>query len=283
MIKGYKVFKPDWKCRDKQYTCPGEFEEKVTPRVCVSGMHFCINPADCFRYYDFHPDFHVCEVEAYGDIDQGDNKICTNKLRVIRELSWEEVLRLVNTGKACTGNRNTGFCNTGDWNTGNRNTGNCNTGDWNTGNRNTGNCNTGNRNTGNRNTGFCNTGDWNTGDWNAASFSSGCFCTGDQRILMFDKPSEWTLRDWRHSDARRLMNNIQKDVVEWVWKDFMSDEEKAAHLEHETTGGYLKVLDESECAQIWWDGLSQQDRQTIMDLPNFDAEIFRKCTGVRNV
>ena len=238
MIKGYKVFKPDWKCRDKQYTCPGEFEEKVTPRVCVSGMHFCINPADCFRYYDFHPDFHVCEVEAYGDIDQGDNKICTNKLRVIRELSWEEVLRLVNTGKACTGNRNTGFCNTGDW---------------------------------------------NTGDWNAASFSSGCFCTGDQRILMFDKPSEWTLRDWRHSDARRLMNNIQKDVVEWVWKDFMSDEEKAAHLEHETTGGYLKVLDESECAQIWWDGLSQQDRQTIMDLPNFDAEIFRKCTGVRNV
>ena len=31
----------------------------------------------------------------------------------------------------------------------------------------------------------------------------------------------------------------------------MTDEEKAGHPTHETTGGYLKVLDESECAQFW--------------------------------
>ena len=43
----------------------------------------------------------------------------------------------------------------------------------------------------------------------------------------------------------------------------------------------LKVLDESECAQVWWDGLDQTHRQIIMDLPNFDAEIFRKCTGIK--
>ena len=236
MTKGYKVFNPDWTCRNKQYTCPGEFEEDITPVECESGMHFCENPADCFRYYDFNPENHVCEVEAYGDIDRGANKVCTNKLRVIREIPWDEVLRLVNTGKDCTGL-----------------------------------CNTGNRNTGN----------WNTGDWNAASFSSGCFCTGDQKILMFNKPSEWTLRDWWCSDARTLMNNIQKNVVEWVYTENMSEEEKEKHPEHQTTGGYLKVLDESECAQIWWDGLDQAHRQIIMDLPNFDAEIFRKCTGIK--
>ena len=287
MIKGYKVFNPDWTCRNKQYTCPGEFEEDVTPVECESGMHFCEDPADCFRYYTFDPENHVCEVEAYGDIDRGVNKVCTNKLRVIREIPWDEVLRLVNTGKDCTGlcntgNCNTGNCNTGDCNTGNRNTGDWNTGDCNTGNCNTGDCNTGNRNTGNRNTGNRNTGNRNTGDWNAASFSSGCFCTGDQKILMFDKPSEWTLRDWWKSDARGLMNNIQKNVVEWVYKENMSEEEKEKHPEHKTTGGYLKVLDESECAQIWWDGLDQEHRQVIMDLPNFDAEIFRKCTGIKD-
>ena len=77
------------------------------------------------------------------------------------------------------------------------------------------------------------------------------------------------------------MNNIQKNVVEWVYTENMSEEEKEKHPEHKTTGGYLKVLDESECAQVWWDGLDHTHRQIIMDLPNFDAEIFRKCTGIK--
>jgi hypothetical protein len=60
----------------------------------------------------------------------------------------------------------------------------------------------------------------------------------------------------------------------------MTDAEKVAHPEHETTGGYLKKLDESECAQNWWDSLSERDRSVIKALPNFDAEIFKKCTGI---
>lgn len=31
-VKGFKVFKPDWTCRDKQYTCPGEFKEDGNSR-----------------------------------------------------------------------------------------------------------------------------------------------------------------------------------------------------------------------------------------------------------
>lgn len=31
VVRGYKVFNPDWKCRDKQYTCPGKFKEDVEP------------------------------------------------------------------------------------------------------------------------------------------------------------------------------------------------------------------------------------------------------------
>ena len=265
-MRGYKVFKPDWTCRYKKYTCPGEFEEDVEPIECEQGMHFCEKLADCFGYYDFNPDNHVCEVEAYGNVAQGDDKCCTNKLRIIREIPWDEVQRIVNMGKDCTGLCNTGNCNTGDWNTGNRNTG-----DW----------NTGDRNTGNRNTGDCNTGDWNTGDWNAASFSSGCFCTEEPRILMFDEPSDMTYRDWINSRARYLLNTIPKRVVEWIYSSDMTDEEKAQHPEYETTGGYLKVLDESECAQVWWDGLGENDRDFIRSIPNFNAKKFEKCTGIK--
>ena len=97
---------------------------------------------------------------------------------------------------------------------------------------------------------------------------------------MFNKPSNWTLKDWVSSDARYYLNQIPKNVVKWVYSSDMTDEEKAAHPEHETTGGYLKVLDESECAQIWWDGVSENVKNTIKSLPNFDAEVFKRCTGI---
>lgn len=131
-VKGYKVFNSDWTCRGKQYSCPGTFEEFVSPSVCNVGMHFCKNAADCFRYYDFDPNNHVAEVIAHGTVAEDGNKCATDKLEIVREIPWAEVLEIVNTGKACTGRCNSGNCNSGDWNSGNRNSGNYNSGDWNT-------------------------------------------------------------------------------------------------------------------------------------------------------
>ena len=265
VVHGFKVFRPDWTCspngNTKQYTCPGKFEEEGELDVCGHGMHFCQTAADCFNYYSFNSENKVAEVIAYGDVRTDGDKSCTDKLEIVREIPWDEVLRIVNIGKNCTGR-----CNTGDWNTGD-----CNTGD----------CNTGNRNTGNRNTGDCNTGDWNTGDWNKSSFNTGCFNTEEQKIMLFNKPSDMTYSEWLGSDARYLLNQIPKDVVEWVYEENMTDEEKAAHPTYETTGGYLKVLDESECGQLWWGSLSDRRKEIIKAIPNFDAEIFFQCTGVR--
>ena len=262
-IKGYKVFNSDWTCRGFQYEVGKIFEEDVIPSCCDQGFHFCLKASDCFNYYKFCSDNKVAEVVALGDVDYADDntKCCTNRIRIVREIPWDEVLRIVNTGKDCTGLCNTGDCNTGDCNTGNRNTGNRNTGD----------CNTGNRNTGNR----------NTGDWNRSSFNAGCFNTEEQKITMFNKPSDWSYRNWLNSDARYLLNQIPKNVVEWVYSKDMTDEEKAEHPTHETTGGYLKVLDESECCQLWWDGLNEQQREVIFSLPNFDSDIFEQCTGIK--
>jgi len=290
VVHGFKVFRPDWTCspngNTKQYTCPGKFEEEGELDVCGHGMHFCQTAADCFNYYSFNSENKVAEVIAYGEVRTEGDKSCTDKLEIVREIPWDEVLRIVNLGKNCTGrcntgNRNTGDCNTGNRNTGNRNTGNRNTGDWNTGDCNTGDWNTGNRNTGDWNTGNRNTGDCNTGDWNKSSFNTGCFNTEEQKIMLFNKPSNMTYSEWLDSDARYLLNQIPKDVVEWVYEEDMTDEEKAAHPTYETTGGYLKVLDESECGQLWWGSLSDRRKEIIKAIPNFDAEIFFQCTGVR--
>ena len=285
VVHGFKVFRPDWTCspngNTKQYTCPGKFEEKGELDVCGHGMHFCQTAADCFNYYSFNSENKVAEVIAYGDVRTDGDKSCTDKLEIVREIPWDEVLRIVNIGKNCTGRCNTGDCNTGNRNTGDWNTGDCNTGNRNTGNRNTGNRNTGDWNTGDWNTGDCNTGNRNTGDWNKSSFNTGCFNTEEQKIMLFNKPSNMTYSEWLDSNARYLLNQIPKDVVEWVYEEDMTDEEKAAHPTYETTGGYLKVLDESECGQLWWGSLSDRRKEIIKAIPNFDAEIFFQCTGVR--
>ena len=77
------------------------------------------------------------------------------------------------------------------------------------------------------------------------------------------------------------MNGIPKKVVEWIFEENMTDEEKKENPTYKTTRGYLKVLDESESAQIWWDGLSESDKSTIKAIPNFDSKIFEKCTGIK--
>lgn len=250
-VKGYKVFNPDWTCRGFQYEVGKIFEEDVKPSCCDRGFHFCKKAADCFSYYNFNSKNKVAEVIALGEVDTDGKKSCTNKIQIVREIPWQELLTIVNTGKDCTGR-----CNTG-----NRNTGNCNTGDW----------NTGNRNTGNR----------NTGEWNKSSFNTGCFNTEEPKIMLFNKPSDMTYREWIDSDARYLLNQIPKDVVEWVYEEDMTDEEKVANPTYETTGGYLKLLDESECGQLWWGSLSDFQKNYIRSIPNFDAEIFEQCTGIK--
>ena len=245
MIKGYKVFNPDWTCKGKQYTCPGTFEEDVNPSVCNVGMHFCKNAADCFRYYDFDPNNHVAEVIAHGTVAEGEDKCATNKLEIVREIPWAEVLEIVNTGKACTGRCNSGNRNSGDCNSGNRNSGDC-----------------------------------NSGDWNKTSFSNGCFNTVSPKIYMFNKPTDWTFEQWFNCRARYLLNQIDDCPLEYIWFDSMTDEEKAAHPEAKTTGGYLKDRTTADNARKWWAGLSADDRNIIFSLPNFDAEIFKEITGI---
>lgn len=198
-------------------------------------MHFCKNAADCFRYYDFDPNNHVAEVIAHGTVAEDEYKCATNKLEIVREIPWAEVLEIVNTGKACTGR-----CNSGNWNSGNR----------------------------------------NSGDWNATSFSNGCFNTVSPKIYMFNKPTDWTFEQWFNCRARRLLNEIDDCPLEYVYLSDMTDEEKAAHPEAETTGGYLKERTMADNARKWWEGLSADDRNVILSLPNFDAAIFKEITGI---
>ena len=354
-IKGYKVFNPDWTCRGFQYEVGKTYKHEGNIGLCKAGFHFCQKIVDCFNYYDFNNENKVAEVEAIGLIETENDKSVTDEIRIVREISWIEMLTMANEGKDCTGlrntgnwntgnrntgnwntgnrntgNRNTGNCNTGDWNTGNcntglcntglcntgdcntgdrntgdcntgnrntgdcntgdcntglRNTGDCNTGDWNTGNRNTGNWNTGDCNTGNWNTGDCNTGNWNTGDWNTGNwnktnFSSGFFNTIAQPIYAFNKELSISRDEFYGYRGVKVLNWNFEDHW-WIYSDNMTEKEKQAHPEYITTGGYLKVVDFKTACKMMWDGLDDNEKQAVRDIPNFDANVFEEITGIK--
>ena len=247
-MKGYKVFNKDWTCRGFQYEVGKTYEMKEDPVYCEIGFHFCGKLINCFNYYDFDSENKVAEIEALGTIDDNGNKkkYCTNKIKIVRELSWHEVLDLVNTGKD-----NTGIGNAGDENPGNRNTGN--------------------RNTGN----------WNTGNWNSTDFSTGCFNTKEEKIRLFNKRSKWTYRDWRCSSARDLMCDCPYTKTVWINEKYMTDSEKEENSTWKRTGGYLKTIEVTdEDRQAWWDNLDDEEQEEIKSLPNFDKDIFKKITGI---
>ena len=270
-------------CRDMTFEVGKVASVKGKPEICRNGIHFCWGLNDVHNYYDLSQCV-ICEVEPVGEViaDMDGRKCCTNKLKVIRLLTKEEVLKISNTGSD-----NTGFVNTGDWNTGNWNTGNCNTGNWNTGNCNTGDCNTGNWNTGdcntgnwntgNRNTGNCNTGDWNTGNWNTGNWNTGFFNTRDNKCYIFDKISKMTPYEFYRSKYYDALSSAPFVLTEWIP---YTREEMANDKAKELIGGYLKKYEWKEACAAWWSKLSESAKDTIKEIPGFTKTKFKAITGI---
>jgi hypothetical protein len=67
----------------------------------------------------------------------------------------------------------------------------------------------------------------------------------------------------------------------WIYSENMTEEEKKNNPTFETTGGYLKTVDFKTACEIMWNNLDTEDKQSVLNLPNFSADIFEKITGIR--
>ncbi|WP_074097999.1 pentapeptide repeat-containing protein [Clostridioides difficile] len=259
IIEGYKVFNPDWTCRNFKYEVGKTYNHIGDIEVCEAGFHFCQKAIDCFNYYPFDNKNKVAKIEAIGLTKTFGDKSVTNKITIVEEIKWDELLNIVNIGHNNTGYGNTGAYNAGDYNTGNYNVGNGNTGYGNTGNYNIGNC--------------------NSGDWNIGDYNSGVFCTDVPKIRMFNKETDLTYEDWMNSKARHILIK-NSNLMEWVYAKNMSEEEKKNNPKYETVGGYLKVFTFEEMCKNMWNNLTDEEKKVIMEIPNFDADIFKEITGI---
>ncbi|MCP3278104.1 hypothetical protein AAAL01_10790 [Clostridioides difficile] len=277
IIEGYKVFNPDWTCRNFKYEVGKTYEHDGDIEVCEAGFHFCQKAIDCFNYYSFDNKNKVAKIEAIGLIKTDGDKSVTNKITIVKEIEWEELLNIVNIG-----NNNTGYGNTGDYNTGYCNSGNWNTGNYNTGNRNTGYCNSGNWNEGCWNTGNYNIGNCNSGDWNIGDYNAGVFCTDVPKIRMFNKETDLTYEDWMNSEARNILKR-NSYLTKWIRIDDMTEEEEKNNPGYEINNGYLKVFTFEEMCKNMWDSLTEEEKKIIMEIPNFDRGIFKEITGIEGL
>ena len=276
-----KGFDENLCCRGMQFEIGKTYETghpKKELKCCSSTViHFCDNLKYVHEFYDVRKNNRYCEVEPLGDVIKKDNKYGTNKIKIVREITGEELAHLKEIERGNTGIFNTGDCNTGGWNTGDCNTGDWNTGDWNTGDCNTGDCNTGNRNTGNRNTGNRNTGDWNTGIFNACNRSTGLFNTKERTLTMFNKDSEMTWNEFINSEYYDAIYSSPFSLTGWI---YYTEEEKKNSPIRQAIGGYLKKYTFKEACKNWWDNMTDENKDIIQSIPNFDKKIFKEITGI---
>ena len=143
MIKGYKGFNKDLKCRDYQFEVGKQYTEKGDVKACAKGFHFCKNPFDVFNYYP-PADSRFAKVTGCDktDTDNDDSKVACSRIKIEAEIGLPGLIKAgveyikeqvnwdddkeTNTGNQSaatnTGNRSAAT-NTGDWsaatNTGN--------------------------------------------------------------------------------------------------------------------------------------------------------------------
>lgn len=163
-----KGFDKNLCCRGFQFEVGGEYkiERNGEPlRLCSNTVfHYGSSLRGVHSYYSaMNENNRFCEIEVLGEEITDGEKYGSDHIKILREITGEELEILKdrvdgNTGVFNTGSYNTGNYNTGNGNTGNYNTGNCNTGNW-------------------------NTGDCNTGDCNITDHNAGCFCTENHKIL----------------------------------------------------------------------------------------------------
>ena len=93
IIKGYKGFDKDLKCRGYQYEIGKTHEMDEDVEICERGFHAVPaenSPLDVFGFYAPADDNGIpnrfCEVEVSGTIKKSDDKIAASKLKVVAEI-----------------------------------------------------------------------------------------------------------------------------------------------------------------------------------------------------
>ena len=93
-MKAYKGFNKDMTCRGFQYE-EGKTYHEDEAELCASGFHACLNPMDCFSYYEpANSVYHEVELDDVCDEKNNDSKICGKTIKIGAKLSIAKIAKL---------------------------------------------------------------------------------------------------------------------------------------------------------------------------------------------
>ena len=183
-----KGFKEDLTCRGFQFEIGKEYKIYLSEGYVLSEKDLCTNKVFHFcdsllKVHEHYPcdneGNRYCVIEVLGQLCEDGEKCGSNHIRVVREITGEEL----KIAKGLTGG-NTGLFNSGDMNSGDRNSG-----------------------------------DRNSGVFNKTNGSNGVFCNKEPKICIFNIQTDWTLREFYQSKYWSAICSSAFPLTEWKPKE----------------------------------------------------------------
>jgi len=75
-------------------------------------------------------------------------------------------------------------------------------------------------------------------------------------------------------------NEVKIYLIKWVEEKDMSKDDKNNYPNYRELGGCLKTFAYKDAWASFWSNSTEQQRGCITSIPQFDAEIFKKITGI---
>ena len=235
-----KGFDKDLKCRGYQFEVGKDYKidlpddyELTEDDLCSNNVfHFCDGLSKVHQFYNCSDENNrYCIIEVLGQFCETDDKCGSNHIKIVREITGEEL----KIAKGLT-NGNSGLFNSGY-----------------------------------RNSGYRNSGDRNSGIFNKTNGSNGVFCNIEPKICIFNIQTDWTLKEFYNSKYYDAIISSNFPLTEWKNK---------AETPENGVDGELIVNTYEEASRRWWKGMSQDNREIIKSIPNFNIDVFCDITGI---
>ena len=92
-MKAYKGFNRDMTCRGFQFE-EGKAYHEDTAVLCICGFHACLDPLDCFEYYNpCDSVYHEVEIDNVSGQRENDTKVVAKDIKIGSRLSIKDIVK----------------------------------------------------------------------------------------------------------------------------------------------------------------------------------------------
>ena len=91
-MRAFKIIEENWICKNQEYRLNKKYFTNKEIIMDTHGFHSCEYLFECYGYCNNkYGNLHVCEVEIEGELQKSHNRIVSNTITILRELSQQEI------------------------------------------------------------------------------------------------------------------------------------------------------------------------------------------------